>query len=580
MKMIMLLMMLADGTPSGATPDVQLLDFTASYCQPCQQMVPVLQRMERDKFPVRRIDITEEPELARRFRVDRVPTLVLMVEGKEAQRFVGLTDEAELRAEMNKAARRLAESRGLSPDSGSQNPNRQNPVSTESEEPGIVEAETPETPAKGRSSVKDIFRDLLGKDASPVAFEHPTLRGQSPESEASALTGLNAASAATVRVRVGGSSTKDGSKVQDVGTGTIIYSATGQAIVLTVAHVFLDIDTRDAEIVIELFENGKAVPYKGTLIGGDHNSDLALLKIQTSKILPSVRLTPVAPKVTKGQSLVSFGCNGGADPTRLETKIADIDRYDGPANLVCTTDPQSGRSGGGLFSATGELVGVCSCADRKQHEGLYMAYEPISKLVKSLKLQSILMPSPGTAGEDAASTFAALLEEDANGESKPSSRPAAPAPAVVVAEPAPVEFDEVAEEAAGADEPVDELADPTEVAMSEDNEGELSDAPLFNPGTKKTEVTRTAEANRTQHSTTVSAASGPEITIVIDDRKPGSQKKVIVIPQASPYMMELLTGESSDMTPVTAETRPAATSTAPRKTAKRTSPTSRRTLVP
>lgn len=90
MKMLMLLVAMFDAE-TGATspPEVELLDFTASYCQPCQQMVPILQRMQKDKFPVRQIDISEEPELARRFNVDRVPTLVLMVQGKEAKRFIG-----------------------------------------------------------------------------------------------------------------------------------------------------------------------------------------------------------------------------------------------------------------------------------------------------------------------------------------------------------------------------------------------------------------------------------------------------------------------------------------------------------
>ena len=82
MKMIMLLMMAVDGA-SNSTPDVQLLDFSASYCGPCQQMVPILQRMGQAGFPVRQIDISSDPELTKRFKVDRIPTLVLLVEGKE-----------------------------------------------------------------------------------------------------------------------------------------------------------------------------------------------------------------------------------------------------------------------------------------------------------------------------------------------------------------------------------------------------------------------------------------------------------------------------------------------------------------
>ena len=562
MKMILLLMPLVTlvgaETVTAQTPDVQLLDFTASYCQPCQQMVPILQSMERDKFPVRQIDITEEHELAKKFNVNNIPTFVLMVEGKEVKRFVGLTDEAELRSEMNRAARRLAESRGSNPPEAS----KFRPVTAKTtQEIRTAEGDTSEASKGAVSSVKDIFRGLLGAGGKSNAFEYPTLRGQSPEETESPLNGLEAASAATVRVRVGGVSTKDGNKIQDVGTGTIVYSAPGQAIILTCAHVFLDLSTKEAVIEVEVFENGKPVAYPATLIGGDHNSDLAFLKLKTSKAMPVVRLTESAPKVVKGQPLVSFGCNGGSDPTSLETKIVDINRYNGPGNLVCSTDPKSGRSGGGLFNANGELVGVCSCADRKLHEGLYMAHSSIQGLTKQLNLQAILTRLPGSGGEDAASSFADLLE----GKSGEKEGPAVPieTPSEEIAKAEPPTFDESVDA-------VEKVETSTDVAWSDDSEaGELSDAPLFNPQATKPTLARSADA--------VAAAisgNGPEITILIDDKRPGSQKKVIVIPQATPWMMELLTGETGEVRSA-ASARTAGTETASTSTRKSIKPVRR-----
>jgi len=52
--------------------------------------------MEHAGFPIRQIDITDDPELAKRFKVERIPTLVLLVKGKEVERFVGLGSEGEL----------------------------------------------------------------------------------------------------------------------------------------------------------------------------------------------------------------------------------------------------------------------------------------------------------------------------------------------------------------------------------------------------------------------------------------------------------------------------------------------------
>jgi len=532
MKMITLLMMMFADAGSVVTPDVQLLDFTASYCQPCQQMVPVLQRMEHDKFPIRRIDITEEHGLAQQFKVDRIPTLVLLVEGKEVKRFVGLTDEAELRSEMNRAARRLSESREDSITRVDPKPKQTEPPANE-----VQTAENRKSEG-ARPSIKDLFKGILGGGSGRGAFEFPTVRGQSPDGPTAPLQGLQAASAATVRVRVAGTSTKDGNKVQDVGTGTIIYSGAGQAIILTCAHIFLDIGTNDAAIEVEVFDGGQVNPFPATLMGGDHNSDLAMLRIQTSRILPSVPLGPQAPRVSKGQALVSFGCNGGDNPTQLDMKLVDINRYDGPANLVCTTDPRSGRSGGGLFNTSGELAGVCSCADRKRQEGLYMAHAAVLDLVKKLKLQTLLMTPPASGGEDASSSFNDLLEGRMTGPAKNTTQPQ------VLAESGDIEKIEV---------PAFDHSVTTDTEALSGNPGSVAetierDARGFSP-------------DRSNPARTVSAAArtGPEVMIVIDDKTPGSQKKVIVIPQASAWMMELLTGESIDGTPspMTAALRPA-----------------------
>ena len=569
MKMLMLLVAMFDAE-TGATspPEVELLDFTASYCQPCQQMVPVLQRMQKDKFPVRQIDISEEPELARRFNVDRVPTLVLMVQGKEAKRFIGLTDEAELRDQMNRAARRLAETRERTEVAAAELPAGLAVNSNTSKDTAEPEATT-EAPAESKPSIKDVFRGFLGGVTKPTAMQFPTLRAQSPEAAASEMDGLLIAEAATVRVKVAGVSSKDGRKIQDVGTGTIVYSAAGQAIILTCAHVFLDMSTKDAKIEIEVFENGKPLSYPASLIGGDHNSDLAFLKIQSTKIMPSVRLTAAAPSVAKDQNLVSFGCNGGADPTLLKTKIVDINRYNGPANLVCSVDPQSGRSGGGLFDASGSLVGVCSCADRKLKEGLYMAHAPIMELVKGLKLNSILATPAPTGGEDAASSFAALLDGSAESNEKQPAPVQTPTEAIAELEEPAFDVTEGVLEA--------EPAEPEMVAVKEEETDELTDAPLFNP--KETSGRKNSRKTEVVSATT---ESGPEITIVIDDKKPGSQKRVIVIPQASAWMLELLTGESADSTSRASATaaRPSTEATSKRTAAKSgKSKTSARSLL-
>jgi len=516
MKLIMLLMMAVDGS-SNSAPDVQLLDFSAIYCGPCQQMVPILQRMEQGGFPIRQIDITEDPELTKRFNVDRIPTLVLMVEGKEVRRFVGLTGEDELRRAMNKAAAELSEKRTASaePASPTEPPKAKKGAPADRSDAVVV----PEKRSLG--ALGDMFRGLVGKEQK--SSESPTVRGQDPASTGDlTCDAMKTAFAATVRIRVAGMSTEDtkkGEYLQDVGTGTIVHCAPGEAIILTCAHLFLNIAVKDAVVEVDVFEDGKAVTYRAKLVGGDNDADLALLRIRTSKTLPVASLSPKIAEVSPSQEMVSFGCNGGADPTRLDTKLVEINRYNGPPMYICTTDPVSGRSGGGLFSTDGQLLGVCTCADRETKEGLYAAHGAILGLVSYCELNAILKPNATKGGEDPSEIFKDQL-------AKPSPAGSQPVPGI-----------------AKRPQPTTSQLD-----SGEFNEfAEVSpDALLEHPGVAPSVVPKIDR--RAAPLAMASTSTGPEITITIDD-KTGSQKKTIVIPQASAWMLEMLTGETAETAP-------------------------------
>ncbi len=68
-----------------------LLDFYADWCGPCRMVLPIVEEIagERDDIVVAKINVDDEPELAERFGVFSIPTLVVMKNGQEVSRASG-----------------------------------------------------------------------------------------------------------------------------------------------------------------------------------------------------------------------------------------------------------------------------------------------------------------------------------------------------------------------------------------------------------------------------------------------------------------------------------------------------------
>jgi len=94
-------------TENPPTHHVELLVFTAAYCGPCQEMNPILTRMIKEGLPVRILEITTEMEQTRRFKIERITTFVVTMDGQESTRLIGLRTEAELRQAITVSTRKL-----------------------------------------------------------------------------------------------------------------------------------------------------------------------------------------------------------------------------------------------------------------------------------------------------------------------------------------------------------------------------------------------------------------------------------------------------------------------------------------
>lgn len=75
-----------------------LLDFWASWCGPCRMVSPLVDEIaqENPQFLVGKVNVDEEPELAQKFGIMSIPTLVVMKGGKIVRQVTGARPKAQL----------------------------------------------------------------------------------------------------------------------------------------------------------------------------------------------------------------------------------------------------------------------------------------------------------------------------------------------------------------------------------------------------------------------------------------------------------------------------------------------------
>ena len=77
-----------------------LIDFYANWCGPCKMLSPIIDQIadERDDVVVAKIDVDKEPELAEKFNVFSIPTLVILKDGEIVHQSAGARPKAQILA--------------------------------------------------------------------------------------------------------------------------------------------------------------------------------------------------------------------------------------------------------------------------------------------------------------------------------------------------------------------------------------------------------------------------------------------------------------------------------------------------
>ncbi len=83
----------------GSATEPILVDFWAEWCGPCKAIAPVLEEIATEqagKLRIAKLNVDDAPEIARRFQVMSIPTMIVFKDGEADSRMVGARGKAQM----------------------------------------------------------------------------------------------------------------------------------------------------------------------------------------------------------------------------------------------------------------------------------------------------------------------------------------------------------------------------------------------------------------------------------------------------------------------------------------------------
>ena len=82
---------------------ITIVDFYADWCGPCKMMSPIIDKIaeENEIIKVGKLNVDEAGDIAMKYNVMSIPTIIIFKNGREFKRFVGVTSKNEILNALN-----------------------------------------------------------------------------------------------------------------------------------------------------------------------------------------------------------------------------------------------------------------------------------------------------------------------------------------------------------------------------------------------------------------------------------------------------------------------------------------------
>jgi S1-C subfamily serine protease len=342
-----------------APQDATLLFVTTPGCGYCQQVAPLVREIAEMGYSVETVDASQYPDLVRdQLKVSQFPTFLMLSHDQVIDRVVGGGNPITLKPRILYMFERATESH-----------RKNNEIIQAS---FVTPSSAIPSPTSGNPTEKILQTGLK--------------TGENTEKNPVTISPWMTSS---VKLRV------DADNTHSWGTGTIIDTRKGEALILTCGHIFRDSQGK-GKIEVHLFGQNSIVKVFGRCLRYDLEIDLALVVIVPPCPVRAIPIAPPQYRILPEQRVLSVGCDSGANPTVREHYVMSTDRVGTPRENVLpfhyiqvSGAPVSGRSGGGLFTEDGYLIGVCNTADPVQNDGHFVPPQIIRYVLQSMQLSEI-----------------------------------------------------------------------------------------------------------------------------------------------------------------------------------------------